>query len=327
MEKILSQDEIDALLKGVVSGEVDTAPKEEEDAGGPAPGVRQYDLLNQERIIRGRMPTLEMINDRFIRRQSVSWTGVLREPVDFLVVGTQVIKFGEFLKKIPMPSSLNVFHMAPLRGNGLFVMDAFLVYLLVDYFFGGKGQTHVKPEGRDFTAVQVRMIKKLLLLALSDLEKSWQAILPVKIDYVRSESNPQFAMVVTASEVVIVVTLQVILGETTRDLFVVYPYAMLEPIKEKLYSGLVSDQLEQDGAWNNRFREMIHECELPITVRLGTTTVTVQDVLNFSPGDVVMLDQRPGDPLECYIEDYLKFEGSPGVFRGNHACRVTKVLN
>lgn len=326
MDKILSQDEIDALLKGVVSGEVETAPPVESAAESTA-GVRGYDLLNQERIIRGRMPTLEMINDRFVRRQAAAWTGVLREATEFVVVGTQVIKFGEFLKKIPMPSSLNVFHMAPLRGSGLFVMDAFLVYLLVDYFFGGKGQTHVKPEGRDFTAVQVRMIKKLLMLALADLEKAWQAIIPVKVDYVRSESNPQFAMVVTASEVVIVVTLQVIIGETARDLFVVYPYSMLEPIKEKLYSGLVSDQLEQDGSWNNKFRELIHECELPISVKLGSTTVTVQDVLNFAPGDVVMLDQRPGDPLECYVEDYLKFLGSPGVFKGNHACRVTKVLN
>lgn len=326
MDKILSQDEIDALLKGVVSGEVETAPPVEPVAESTT-GVKEYDLLNQERIIRGRMPTLEMINDRFVRRQAVAWTGVLREAIEFVVVGTQVIKFGEFLKKIPMPSSLNVFHMPPLRGNGLFVMDAFLVYLLVDYFFGGKGQTHVKPEGRDFTAVQVRMIKKLLMLALGDLEKAWQAILPVKVEYVRSESNPQFAMVVTASEVVIVVTLQVIIGETSRDLFVVYPYSMLEPIKEKLYSGLVSDQLEQDGSWNSKFRELIHECELPISVKLGSTTVTVQDVLNFAPGDVVMLDQRPGDPLECYVEDYLKFLGSPGVFKGNHACRVTKVLN
>lgn len=326
MDKILSQDEIDALLKGVVSGEVETTPPAEAVAESTA-GVKGYDLLNQERIIRGRMPTLEMINDRFIRRQAVAWTGVLREAIEFVVVGTQVIKFGEFLKKIPMPSSLNVFHMAPLRGSGLFVMDAFLVYLLVDYFFGGKGQTHVKPEGRDFTAVQVRMIKKLLMLALGDLEKAWQAVMPVKVEYVRSESNPQFAMVVTASEVVIVVTLQVILGETSRDLFIVYPYSMLEPIKEKLYSGLVSDQLEQDGSWNNKFRDLIHECELPIAVKLGSTTVTVQDVLNFAPGDVVMLDQRPGDPLECYVEDYLKFLGSPGVFKGNHACRITKVLN
>jgi len=323
MEKILSQDEIDALLKGVVSGEVDTAPKDD----APKGGAKQYDLLNQERIIRGRMPTLELVNDRFIRRQSVAWTSLLREAIDFVVVGTQVIKFGEFLKKVPMPSSLNVFHMHPLRGNALFVMDAFLVYLIVDYFFGGKGQTHVKPEGRDFTPVQLRIIKKLLMNALADLERSWHAVLPVKIEYVRSESNPQFAMVVTASEIVVVVTLQIIIGETSRDLFIVYPYSMLEPIKEKLYSGLVSDQLEQDGSWSAKFREKLQECTLPISVRLGTTTVTVRDVLNFAPGDVVLLDQRPGDPLDCYIEGYHKFQGSPGVYKGNHACRVTKVVN
>lgn len=323
MEKILSQDEIDALLKGVVSGEVDTAPKDNETS---AKRVAQYDLFNQERIIRGRMPTMEMINDRFIRRQSVAWTNMFHDAIDFVVVGTQVIKFGEFLKKIPQPSSLNVFHMSPLRGSALYVMDAFLVYLIIDYFFGGKGQTHVKPEGRDFTPVQLRVIKKLLLQALVDLEKAWHAVAPVKVEYVRSESNPQFAMVVTSSEIVMVVTLQVVLGETARELYIVYPYAMLEPIKEKLYSGLVSDQVDQNGDWSQRFRERLQECPLPIAVRLGTATVTVKDVLNFAPGDVVLLNQRPGDPLDCFIEGYHKFQGSPGVYKGNHACRVTKVL-
>ena len=324
MEKILSQDEIDALLKGVVSGDVDTAPKEEPPKAG---GTTKYDLFNQERIIRGRMPTMELITDRFIRRQSVVWTNLLREAVDFVVVGTQVIKFGEFLKKIPMPSSLNVFSMAPLRGNALFVMDAFLVYLIVDYFFGGKGQTHVKPEGRDFTPVQLRIVKKLLLEAFADLEKAWHAVQDIKVDYVRSESNPQFAMVVTSSEIVLVVTLQVILGETTRDLHIVYPYSMLEPIKEKLYSGLVSDHVDQTGDWSGRFRERLQDCPLPLTVRLGTATLTVKDVMNFSLGDVVLLDQRPGDPLDCYVEGHLKFQGSPGVYKGNHACRVTRIVN
>ncbi len=322
MEKILSQEEVDALLKGVVSGDVVTTPKEEESGG-----TKKYDLLNQERIIRGRMPTLEMINDRFIRRQSVSWTGALREQIDFLIVGTQIIKFGEFLKKVPLPSSLNVFHMEPLRGSGLFVMDAFLVYLIVDYFFGGKGQTHVKPEGRDFTPIQLRMIKKLVTQAFTDLEFAWQSLMTVKIQHVRSESNPQFAMIVTASEIVVVVTLQVILGETTRDLFLVYPYSMLEPIKEKLYSGLVSDQVEQDGNWGARFRDRLQDCPLTLTVRLGTATVKVLDVLNFTPGDVLVLDQRPDDPMECFVEGYRKFLGTSGVFKGNHACRITKVLN
>jgi flagellar motor switch protein FliM len=134
-------------------------------------------------------------------------------------------------------------------------------------------------------------------------------------------------MVVTSSEIVVVVTLQVLLGETARDLYLVYPYSLLEPIKEKLYSGLVSDHVDQDGDWNHRFKDRLQDCPLPIVVRLGTATVTVKDVMNFSPGDVILLDQHPGDPLDCYIEGYHKFQGSPGVYKGNQACRVTKVLS
>jgi flagellar motor switch protein FliM len=321
MDKILSQEEIDALMGGVVSGEVDTTPKEESPGG-----IKGYDLLNQERIIRGRMPTMEMINDRFSRRQSIAWTSSLREKVEFSVVGTEIMKFGDFIRKIPLPSSLNVFVMEPLRGNGLFVMDASLVYLIVDYFFGGKVQTHVKPEGREFTPIQVRLIKKFVQHAMADLERAWHAVLPAKITHTRSESNPQFAMVVTMTEIVVVVTLQVQIGEASRDLFILYPYAMLEPIKEKLYSGLFADHIEQDSSWGSRFRDSLQDCAVSVSVRLGTATVSVQDVLNFSPGDVLLLDEHPGDPLWCFVEGRPKFLGLPGVFKGNHACRVSKVL-
>ena len=323
MEKILSQDEIDALLKGVVSGEVETQAEEEGQAAG---GVKQYDLFNQERIVRGRMPTLELITDRFTRHQSLSWSSLLNTKVEFNIIGTQIMKFGAFLKTVPIPSSLNVFRMDPLRGNGLFVLNAFLVYLCVDYFYGGKGQTHVKPEGRDFTPIQFRIIQKLVKLAFEDMDKAWRAALTVKTELVRSEVNPQFAMVVSASEIVFVTTLQVQFGETTSDFFIVYPYSMIEPIKEKLYSGIVSDQVEQDGSWATRFHEKVQECSLGITVRLGTATVKVRDVLDFAPGDLILLDQRPGDPLDCFVEGYLKFQGSPGVSKGNHACRIEKVV-
>jgi flagellar motor switch protein FliM len=216
--------------------------------------------------------------------------------------------------------------MDPLRGNGLFVINAFLVYLIVDYFYGGKAQTHVKPEGRDFTPIQLRIIKKLVQVAFEEMEKAWRAALTVKTVLVRSEVNPQFAMVASASEIVFVSTFQVQFGETTSDLFLVYPYSMFEPIKEKLYSGLVSDQVEEDGSWASRFHEKLQECPLAVTVRLGTVSVKVRDVLDFAPGDLILLDQRPGDPLDCFVEGYLKFQGSPGVFKGNHACRIEKVI-
>lgn len=321
MEKILSQDEVDALLGGVVSGDVDTTPKDE-----PVAGARPYDLQHQERIIRGRMPTLDMINDRFIRLQSVSWGNTLRKVIDFTIVSTQIVKFGEVLKKFPLPSSLNIFHMDPLRGHGLFVMDAMLVYLLVDHFFGGSGQTHVKPEGRDFTLIQQRIIKTVVNLAVADLAKAWEPVQKVTIQHVRSESNPQFGMVVSVSEIVVAVKFQVQIEDNTRDLFLVYPYAMLEPIKEKLYSGLISDHLEQDLPWANRFKDQLQHCSVQATVRLGTAKVRVRDVLNFVPGDVLVLEQSPGDPIDCFVEGQLKFQGSAVVLKGNQAVRVSRVL-
>ncbi len=322
-EKILSQDEVDALLRGVVSGDVDTTPKVEE----PEKPSKAYDLLNQEKIIRGRMPALEMINDRFIRLQTTTWRSALREEIDFSVVSTQVVKFGEFIKKIPLPSSLSIFTMEPLRGQCLYVMDAFLVYLLVDHFFGGSGQTHVKPEGRDFTAVQQRVIKNVVAQAFVDLEKAWQAMAPIRIKHVRSESNPQFATVVSPSEIVLAITLQVALGENTRDFFIAYPYAMMEPIKEKLYAGLVSsDPMGQDGSWGAKFKTELANVPIRATARLGTATVQVRDVMNFSPGDVLVLDQGPGDPLQLMIEGTPKFEGMAGVARGSQAFKVMRAL-
>jgi flagellar motor switch protein FliM len=322
VEKILSQDEVDALLRGVVSGEVDTEPKEEEIGG-----ARQYDLTNQERILRGRMPTLDMIHDRFLRLQSVSWASMLRKPIEFSIIGSQIMKFGEFVKKLPLPSSLNVFHVEPLRGHGLFVMDAMLVYMVVDHFFGGSGQTHVKPEGRDFTMVQQRIIKNMVMLALGDLEKAWQPVIPVKVQHIRSESNPQFAMVVSLSEIVIAVTLRVHIGEASRDLYLAYPYGMLEPIKEKLYSGFFSDHMENDISWASRFKEELQICPVSLSVQLGRATVRVRDVLNFAPGDVLVLEESPGDPMRCFVEGLPKFLGTAGVLKGNQAFRVTGIAN
>ncbi|TAJ25921.1 MAG: flagellar motor switch protein FliM, partial [Nitrospirae bacterium] len=225
------------------------------------------------------------------------------------------------------PSSLNIFHIEDLRGHGLFVMDAMLVYLLVDYFFGGKSQTHVKPEGRDFTLIQQRIIKTIVNLAFAGLSKAWEPVHVVNMQHVRSESNPQFAMVVSVSELVIAVKFQVQIEENARELFVVYPYSMLEPIKEKLYSGFISDHLEQDLPWSNRFKEQLQDCSVNAMVRLGTAKVRVRDVLNFAPGDVLVLDQGSNDPIDCFVEGLLKFQGSAVVQRGAQAIRVTRVLS
>jgi flagellar motor switch protein FliM len=212
--------------------------------------------------------------------------------------------------------------MEPLRGNGLLAMDASLVYLLTDYYFGGGGQLHVKPEGRDFTPIQLRIIGNIGGLALLDLEKGWKGAHVVKAEVVRVESNPQFAMVITARELALVVTLQLEIGDLIKEFFLCYPYSMLEPIKEKLSAGFMNDQYDVNQHWAVRMREEIQYCSMEITVELGEATIHVEDLMGFAPGDVVLLEKSHGDPVVASIESIPKFKAMLGVVKGQQALQV-----
>lgn len=322
MEKILNQDEIDALLKGVASGEVDTTPS----APAAPVGVVPYNFGAHERVVRGRMAALDIIHDRFMKLLAVTFGLVMHRPVDVTLKSTAVVKFGAFVGRLPVPSSLSVFKMEPLRGHALFVMDAALVYLMTDHYFGGSAQTYVKPEGRDFTPVQQRIIRNTLTAALRDLDRAWKAAHPIKAEIVRLESNPQFAMVLPSSELAVAVTFRLSVGETARDFFLCYPYSMLEPIKEKLYAGFMSDHFEVDQDWAGRLFEELHYCELEVSVELGQARVRVEDLMNFSKEDVILLDRSPGDPLVVSVEGVPKFNGTPGVSKGQQAIRVVSLV-
>jgi flagellar motor switch protein FliM len=320
-DKVLSQAEVDALLRGVTDGSVKTAEKP------PSPtGVRSYDLTSQERIIRGRMPTLEIINERFARFFQVSLSSTIRKTIDFSPQAVAVTKFNEFIRKIPVPSSLVVLKMEPLRGNALLVLDARLVFILLDYFFGGKGQTYVKPEGRDFTAIEQKFIQKLLEMILSDLEKAWNPVYQTKISVVRSEINPQFVMIVAPTEVTVTITFKVEIDDKSLDLFFCLPYPTIEPIREKLYGGFQSDQLEVDKSWGERFRSQLEGCAVDMTAELGTTTLSVQEVGHLAVGDVILLDKGVNDDLVLRIEDRPKFLGQPGVYHGSTAFQVNRII-
>ncbi len=318
MAKILTQDEVDALLKGMGGGEVET---ETDDKGG-GEGISNYDLTNQDRIIRGRMPTLEIINDRFARffRQTMSTT--LRKVIDISAFSIDMIKFGEFLRALPVPTSLHIFKADPLRGHAIMVIDTKLVFNLVDSFFGGSGRGYIKVEGRDFTPIEARLITKVIKMALDDLEKAWGPVHPLTMSYVRGETNPQFASVVAPTEVVIVIKFEVELEQTVGTLIICLPYSTIEPIRSKLYAGFQSDQLEVDTAWINRFIERVREAEVSMVVELGRTMITGEDIMNLSEGDVIMLKHDVREPLEVKVEGVPKFKVFAGSSRGQKAVRV-----
>ena len=317
MEKILSQEEVNALLKGIDSGDVSTDASSADDNG-----CRNYDLTSHERVIRGRMPTLEIISERFTRIFQVSMSAMLKKMVDVNMVSVELMKFGEFMKHIPLPACINIFKMEPLKGFSLLVVDPRVIYLLIDNFFGGKAQTHVKIEGRDFTPIEHRLIRKIVNLCLQDIEKAWKPVHPVNVQYSRTEINPQFASIVTPTEVVIVIAFDIEVDSSPGKLHVCIPYPCIEPIKEKLQAGYQSDNFEVDQKWMDRFKQQLSDCSLNITVELGGAMIKIKDILNLSAGDILILDKLSDENIVAKIEGTPKFSGRPGVSRGNLAFQI-----
>jgi len=322
MDKILSQDEVDALLRGVTGGEVETTPDPEEPTEGPVP----YDLGNQEWIVRGRMPTLDIIHQQFARLFRMAIGDALRKPVEVTVTNQAVMKFGDFIKRLPLPAYLTIVSMEPLRGFALMATDAATVYLLVDHFFGGSGQTHVKPEGQDFTLIEQRVMTRVTAMALSNLEKAWEPVHQVEICGVRSEMNPQLAAIVIPSEIVIVITVGIELGDAVGDMHLCMPYAMLEPLREKLQTSFQSDLYEVDQSWVSRFCARVQEAPVTMTVQLGSTQISLEDLMNFSVGDVVVLEQSTGQPLLAVVEGTPKFLGYGVKLNGMQHFKVDRIL-
>jgi len=322
MAQILSQEEVDALLRGVTDGEIETETEEAVDESG----IVSYDLTSQERIIRGRMPTLDIINQRFTRLFRNSLSSTLRKVLDVSTVSTDTVKFGEFIKSLPVPASLHIFKMDPLRGFALFIAESKLVFALVDTFFGGGGNVSMKIEGRDFTTIEQRMIKKVVLMALEDFEKAWKPVHNVTISFVRSEVNPQFAAIVPPTDVVVVILFEIEMDQVSGTITVCLPYSTIEPIIGKLKAGFQSDQLEVDQLWIKRLRERMLEAQVEVVVELGKATITSKDLVNFKVGDIIQLDNDVNDELNVKIEGVSKFRGYPGTMKGNKAVQVSSII-
>ena len=323
MEKILSQDEVDALLRGVTDGDVETeTPEVEEPQDGPVP----YDLGNQEWVIRGRMPTLDVIHQQFSRLFRLALSDILRKTVEVTVTNQAVMKFSEFTKRLPVPAYLQIISMEPLRGTAMVAMDAATVYLLVDHFFGGAGQTHVKPEGQDFTLIEQRVMRMVMTMGLKDLEKSWEPVQKLAIKPVRAEMNPQLASIVLPADVVIVVTLGIELGNSVGDLHLCLPYAMLEPIRDRLQVSFQSDFYEVDHGWIRRFASRLKNAPVNISVMLGETELSVEEFMKFAPGYVITLNQSTTAPLIATVEGVQKFSGFTGTSKGMQSFQIHDII-
>ena len=317
--EVLSQEEVDALLKGV-TGETDTVEEEL-----PSDGVRAYNLGTQERIVRGRMPTLEIINERFARLFRIGLFNFMRRSPEISVGPVKVVKYSEFIRNLVVPTNLNIVQVKPLRGNGLFIFDPSLVFLIIDNLFGGDGRFHTRVEGRDFTQTEQRIIHRMLEVVFHDYEKSWQTVYPVKFEYVRSEMHTQFANIANPSEIVIAVSFNIELGNIGGHFHVCLPYATIEPIRDILYSSMQGDQMEPDKRWVRMLSKQVQTAEVTLVAKLAQATVTCEQIMKMKAGDVLMLDIK--SEISADVEGIPLCSCTYGVSKGKYAIKVEKITS
>jgi len=315
---LLSQDEIDALLHGVSDGEVEA----ETGKGFEAGGIRQYDFTSEDRIVRGRMPTLEMINERFSRHFRISLFNMLRRSAEISVGGVEMMKFAEYVHTLFVPTSLNMVKVRPLRGTALVVLDPKLVFIVVDNYFGGDGRYHAKIEGREFTPTEQRVIQMLLNLAFSDLHEAWAPVMGVDFEFLNSEVNPQFANIVSPTEVVVTSKFHIELEGGGGDLHVTMPYSMLEPIREMLDAGIQSDRVDIDDRWITALREEVKSAEVELDSALAHAKLSLREVMNMKAGDVIPIEMP--DMVTLRAENVPVFRGRLGRSGDNLAVKIVE---
>jgi flagellar motor switch protein FliM len=314
---VLNQDEIDALLHGVDSGAVDTqAPAQVGEA-------RPYDFATQTRIVRGRMPTLEMINERLARQLRISIFGMLRRSPDVAVAPIALPKFAEYLPTLQVPTSLNLIRLNPLQGTALVILEPRLVFAVIDNFFGGNGR-HVKIEGREFTPTEMQIIHMLLKQVFDGMRDAWTPVMAIEPEYLNSEINPHFANIVTPTEIVVVSRFHIELEGGGGDIHVTIPYSMLEPIKDVLKAGMSSDRADKDERWAQTLRNELEETEVDLVTRLCQARVTLGELIDLKPGDVIPCDFD--GQATVLSEGVPVFQGEVGQQRGRQVVRVSRMM-
>ena len=319
---LLSQDEIDALLHGV--DEVEEEEIEEAPESGVSASALDYDFSSQDRIVRGRMPTLEIVNERFARHMRISLFNMMRRTAEVSINGVQMLKFGEYVHTLFVPTSLNMVRFRPLKGTALITMEARLVFILVDNFFGGDGRYHAKIEGREFTPTERRIIQMLLKLIFEDYKEAWAPVMDVSFEYLDSEVNPAMANIVSPTEVVVICSFHIELDGGGGDFHIALPYSMLEPIRELLDAGVQSDKEDTDLRWSKALRDEIMDVNVELSTLMMETSLSLQEVMELKKGDIIPMEMP--EYLTVFIEDLPSYRAKMGRSRDNVAIKIMEKI-
>ena len=319
MSDLLSQDEIDALLHGVDDVEEDEFDTVEDNAS-----IVDFDFSSQDRIVRGRMPTLELVNERFARHMRISLFNMMRRTAEVSINGVQMLKFGEYVHTLFVPTSLNMVRFRPLKGTALVTMEARLVFILVENFFGGDGRYHAKIEGREFTPTERRIIQMLLKIVFEDYHEAWAPVMDAEFEYLDSEVNPAMANIVSPTEVVVVSSFHIELDGGGGDFHITMPYSMLEPIRELLDAGVQSDKEDTDERWSSALQEEILDVPVELSTKLLDTELSLRQIMELKAGDIIPVDMP--EELTVFVEDLPSYKAKLGRNKDNVAVKISKKL-
>lgn len=335
-QQVLSQSEVDALLAAVSDGDVATGDSGNKKSGGSGGSASKatddrkivnYDLTSQDKVIRGRLPQLDVIYEKFMRAFRVSLSSALRKIASITLTSTEFLKFGEFINTLPLPTCMSVLRFGNLRGSALMVIESKLAYALIDSFFGGADRPYTKIDGKEFTPIELSIVKKVVELAIGDLETAWSSVEKIGCSFVRTEVNPQFVGIVPPTDLVIASTFDVELENASGTISMVIPYATIEPIKQKLQSGfqVESDQTDKK-LWTEIIENQLLETNLDIRVSLGETEITLAELMELKEGDVIPLNQDANGEIDINVEGVKKFKGYHGIHHGTVAMQVTSTV-
>lgn len=318
--EILSQSEVDALINGTTGDTAGDEPLAEDPHG-----VRPCDLTNPPRTIRGRMPTLDIINDRFARALRGEINNLLRRTPEIDLQPPRVEKYGEFLGNLITPTNLNVVNLKTLTGMGLIVLEPALVFTAVDHLFGGDGRYHMRIEGRDFTPVEQRIIKRLLDIVTAEYERAWEPVHAMKFEYVRSEMHSQFVNILTASDLVVASTFNVEIGSVKGAIHICLPYAALEPLRDALTNPRPAGDTGPGERWMRLLTNNVQQAEVQLTAPLTHFSTPLAQLMKLKAGDVL--------PVEVPQKIRAEIEGVPilecrfGTSNGRYALMVERVVS
>ncbi|BBP45548.1 flagellar motor switch protein FliM [Thiosulfatimonas sediminis] len=321
MEDILSQDEVDALLKGMGGGDIET----ENDSGSEGIGAKVYDFTNQERIVRGRLPALDIINERFARGFQRHFNEMIMASVEVTASEVKIIKMIDYLRNLFVPTSLNIYRINPLNGVSLFTLDSKLVFTAVDIYFGGTGLLPFKIEGREYTPVEMSMVRSILDIISENLRKAWGPVMDIEIEYMHSEMNPKFAGIVDPTDMIVVSPINIRFEGVEGRVDIVMPYSMLEPVRDKLEEGMQNLQGESDNRWSRTLKEEAKNIEIDLSVNLLDIVMNVEELLEMKPGDIIPIEMP--EQVTVKAEDIAILRGKLGRSRDKKAVKVEKILH